>query len=117
MVWVSCVGVVFGCCRYCFEGVFACLGAVFGGGEDGECSEGVWCSCAYGVDVVLVGEPCVVAVDDVEGLVDGEEEFGVVSCSDGLVWGWGVGVAVCFEEVADGGDDFVGDEFVKFFAF
>ena len=35
--------------------------------------------------------------------------FGVVLCG-------GVGVAVGFEEVSDGGDDFVGDEFVEFFA-
>ena len=40
-----------------------------------------------------------------------------MSCSGGLVGGLGVGVAVCFEELAEGGDDFVGDVFVEFFAF
>lgn len=64
----------------------------------------------------MVGVPGVVAVYLVDGLVDGEEEFGVVLCSGGLVVGLGVGVAVGFEEGFDGGDDFVGDVFVEFFA-
>lgn len=109
---MSCVGVVSGGGGDGFEGVFACLGWVFGCGEYCECSEGVWCSCADGVGVVLVGVPGVVAVYLVDGVVDGEEEFGVVSCSGGLVGGLGVGVAVGFEELFDGGDDFVGDVFV-----
>lgn len=39
-----------------------------------------------------------------------------MSCSGGLVWGGGVGVAVGFKKVSEGGDDFVGDELIKFFA-